>query len=78
MARQRLAIVLIVVGTLLAGYAIGGGIDNIIRAVQGEDFTVSLAGSFLGLGVGAAVGWLLPTQTSCQACSPPVAATTEP
>ena len=46
------ACALIVIGCVLAGYSLGGGIDNVLRRINGEDYSGAFAGLALGLGVG--------------------------
>jgi hypothetical protein len=50
--RSVVSVTAMIVGATLAGYSFGGGIDNVVRAIQGGSFTVSAAGAGLGLGIG--------------------------
>lgn len=51
-------IALVVLGSLLAGWALGGGLDNLFREGRGEDYSFAFAAAVSGFGCGlAAIGW---------------------
>lgn len=56
--RPRWLLVVVELGSLLAGYAFGGGLDDLLRESQGGPYSFKLGAAFAGLGCGvAAIGW---------------------
>lgn len=54
-SNKVLITVIFVIATSAAGYSFGAGVDQIIRAINGEDFTVSASGLALGLCIAVAL-----------------------
>jgi hypothetical protein len=52
------ALVVLQFGTFLGGYALGGGLDDLLRESRGEPYSFTFGAALAGLGCGlAAVGW---------------------
>jgi len=56
--RPRWLLVVVELGSLLAGYAVGGGLDDLLRLSHGGPYSFTFGAAFAGLGCGVvAIGW---------------------
>lgn len=51
--------VLGIAGSLLAGYSLGGGIDDLLREIDGDDYSFGIGMALFGLGSGLATAAVL-------------------
>ena len=64
--RPRWLLVLVGFGTLLTGWALGGGPDNLLSESRAERYSSAFAAAAAGLGCGlVVVGWVTLT-TECR------------